>query len=282
MNFIPEKYWKWVWALIFIVVGILCFTVVSDIYSNLGFIKYAISYLDGKSSTVLALTGAATSASLAITLIPGDVGTPIATELANISSYSIIVLAAVHLEKYLLTLASIISLKGLLPVSMLIASLNVSLFQNATVKKLIKKVSTFALAFILIVPISVSLSSMIEKTYHDDVSISIEETQREADELKQSLEGKDQSTWEKIIGTVQGGTAEAITKFENSLNNFVEAISVMLITACAIPVLTFVVLLWLIKAILQVDIPLPGMPELPVRPRRPIRMIETQESDKNE
>jgi hypothetical protein len=32
----------------------------------------------------------------------------------------------------------------------------------------------------------------------------------------------------------------------------------MLITACAIPVLTFVVLMWLIKAILQIDIPIPG------------------------
>ena len=258
MNFIPEKYWKWVWSAIFIVVAVLCFTVVYDIYSNHEFVKYAIGYLDNKANTVLALTGAATSASLAITLIPGDVGTPIATELANISSYSIVVLAAVHLEKYLLTLASLISLKVLLPGSMVLASLNMSIFNNRTIKSLVRKVSTFALAFVLIVPISVSLSNLIEKTYQDDVSIKIEETQQTADEIKESIEGKDQSTWDKIISTVTGGTTEAISKFEDSLNNFVEAISVMLITACAIPVLTFVVLMWLIKAILQIDIPIPG------------------------
>ena len=53
----------------------------------------------------------------------------------------------------------------------------------------------------------------------------------------------------------QRGTTELIGKFENSLNNFIEAISVMLITACVIPLVTFMSLIWLIKTILQIDIP---------------------------
>ena len=110
-----EKYYKWVWAIIFLLLAVICFTLFYDLYMNWDFIKYSIGYLDEKANTVLGLTGASTSASVAITLIPGDVGTPIASQLANISSYSIIVLAAVHLEKYLITLAAVIALKLLLP-----------------------------------------------------------------------------------------------------------------------------------------------------------------------
>ena len=48
---------------------------------------HAIQSLDDKKTTALELTAAATAASAAITLIPGDAGTPIADKLADLSSY---------------------------------------------------------------------------------------------------------------------------------------------------------------------------------------------------
>ena len=262
MKRIREDYYKWIWAAVFIITGILCFTLFHDVYLNWGFTRYAINYLDGKTNTVLALTGAATSASVAITLIPGDVGTPIADKLADISSYSIIVLAAVHLEKYLMTLAAVISLKILMPVSMLFAALNVTWLYNPALKNLLRKVCTFALVLVFVVPTSVALSTLVENTYKEDMELSIEETQKEADEIKNNLEGQDQSLWNQFVNTFNGGTAEVISKFENSLNNFIEAISVMLITSCAIPLVTFMVLMWLIKAVLQVDLRAPSLPQI--------------------
>ncbi len=256
---IRESYYKWIWALIFLILAVLSFTLIHDLFMNWSFTKYAVTYLDNKANTVLALTGASTSASVALTLIPGDVGTPIANQLASISSYSIIVLSAVHLEKYLITLAAVIALKILLPFSLVMAALNVILFRKEALTALIKKLCIFSAAVILVVPSSVYLSSLIETTYQDDVQLSIEETQKEADEIKANIEGTDQSIWDKFISTVSGGTVELIEKFENSLNNFVEAISVMLITSCAIPIMTFMVLIWLLKALLMIDIPLPKL-----------------------
>ncbi len=52
-----------------------------------------------KKTTALELTAAATAASAAITLIPGDAGTPIADKLADLSSYFLIVVCAIYLEK---------------------------------------------------------------------------------------------------------------------------------------------------------------------------------------
>ena len=64
--------------------------------------KETIAALDEKKDTVLELTVAATATSALITLIPGDVGTPIAEKVADLSGYLLIVLCAVFLEKYLL------------------------------------------------------------------------------------------------------------------------------------------------------------------------------------
>ena len=68
---------------------------------------HAIQSLDDKKTTALELTAAATAASAAITLIPGDAGTPIADKLADLSSYFLIVVCAIYLEKYLVTITGL-------------------------------------------------------------------------------------------------------------------------------------------------------------------------------
>lgn len=63
---------------------ILCsFFVVGNIASNPQNHQKAIKYLDQKKANVLKLTALSTASSTAITLIPGDTATPIATKLAG-------------------------------------------------------------------------------------------------------------------------------------------------------------------------------------------------------
>ena len=66
--------------------------------------KKTITYLDEKKTTALELCAGATALSAAITLIPGDTGTPIAEKLTDLSGYFLIVVSAIYLEKYLLTI----------------------------------------------------------------------------------------------------------------------------------------------------------------------------------
>lgn len=77
--------------------------------------KETIAALDEKKDTVLELTVAATATSALITLIPGDVGTPIAEKVADLSGYLLIVLCAVFLEKYLVTLTGYAAFKLFIP-----------------------------------------------------------------------------------------------------------------------------------------------------------------------
>ncbi len=279
MNRILEDKNRLILAAVLLLAGVLSFTLIHDLYLKWSYIKYAITYLDNKANTVLALTGASTSASVAITMIPGDIGTPIATQLASISSYSIIVLAAVHLEKYLITMAALLGLRILIPAACVIAAVNEVFLKRTSFSSLSKKLCVFAIALVLVVPASVYLSTTIEKTYDEDVMLSIEQTKKEADEIRNTLEQSDQSLWDKVVSTLSGGTREVLGKFENSLNNFVEAISVMLITACVIPIMTFAVLLWLIKALFQIDLRPPSLEQLAMRAR--IKPLPTADRNKN-
>ncbi len=268
MNRIEEKYYKWIWAAIFLIIAVFSVKVLHGLYLNNSFIRNAITYLDGKANTVLGLTGASTSASVAITLIPGDVGTPIANQLASISSYSVIVLAAVHLEKYLLTIAAELGFGFLIPISMVVAAVNTALIENQAIRGLVRKVVTFSIILLLVVPASVYFSTLIENTYQNDLQMSIEETEKKAQEIRSELEGQEEkSAWEQFIDNFSVDAETVVSQFENSLNNFIEAISVMLITACAIPLVTFMVLMWLGKAIFQVDLRTPTLPELASRTR---------------
>lgn len=100
-----EKNWKRAaWALIPLIVAAISFFVVAKYTSSTEFNARIIASLDEKKTTVMELTAASTAASAAITLIPGDVGTPIADKLADLSGYFLIVLCAIYLEKYLVTI----------------------------------------------------------------------------------------------------------------------------------------------------------------------------------
>lgn len=63
------------------------------------------------------MTDATTATSALITLIPGDVGTPIAEKVADLSGYLLIVLCAIFLEKYLVTITGYAAFKIFIPVA---------------------------------------------------------------------------------------------------------------------------------------------------------------------
>ena len=106
-----EKQKKILFALIPIVIALLSFFVIARFTSSTEFNAKTSQSLDDKKTTVMELAAASTAASAAITLIPGDVGTPIANKLADLSSYFLIVFSAIYLEKYLVTITGYAAFK---------------------------------------------------------------------------------------------------------------------------------------------------------------------------
>lgn len=207
--------------------------------------KKTIASLDEKKTTVMELTAASTAVSAAITLIPGDTGTPIAEKLVDLSTYFLVVLCAIYLEKYMLTLAGYGVFKVLIPAICILFIVNV-FRKSETCERLMKKIGIFSLALVLVVPVSVKVSDFIQKTYEESINETISSAKEISDELEDE---EDKSLWDRITD----GATSAVKKVEQSLNQFVEALAVLIVTSCIIPILVLVFFVWLMKMLLGMD-----------------------------
>lgn len=86
-----------------------------------------IEVIDQKKGNVLALTTSCVALSAGITALPGDTGTPVAEQLAQLSGNLGIVLAVLYLEKYLLTILWSVGLGILIPFSLVLFAVSLGI-----------------------------------------------------------------------------------------------------------------------------------------------------------
>ncbi len=293
MNFIKQKC---ITAAVLLLVAILSITVVGKYVSAPENHQKTIASLDEKKQTVMELTAASTVTSALITLLPGDTATPIAEKMADVSGYLLVVLCAIYLEKYLVTITGYVAFTYLIPIACGLWILNL-IFANATVRKLAAKLAVFGLAISLVVPASVKISDLIGDTYQAQIEATIEDarntqsilensgvvndtnaaengtgitgTATENTQEKNNSESSSVSNifdWAKdaissakdsvanVVENVTISTEELVQKVENSLNHFIEAVAVMIITSCVIPMLVLLLFFWMVKIVLDVDL----------------------------
>lgn len=273
---------KIICAVALVVVMILSVVLVAPRASKPESYKGTIQELNKKQENVLKMTGAASAASLALGAVPGDATTPIANKVIDMAGYFVIILSVIILEKYLLTIAGYLTFTWLIPVACGLFLINL-LADNRVIRHLAFKVLALGISIILIVPVSVKVTGIIEKT--NEVSInttmeSVKQIQKEAEEATEevipevSVEDEEtgafsaltkiHDTVENIIDTTKDrikDTAESLTqlseeamkKAEDTLNDFVEVVVIMLVTTCAIPMLTLFFFIWVVKSLLGME-----------------------------
>ena len=275
---------KCIYLIVWLLIGILSFAVLEKYASSPDYHRETIASLDEKKATVLELTAATTATSALITLMPGDIGTPIAEKVADLSGYLLIVLCAVFLEKYLVTITGYAAFKIFIPVACVLFAVNMAA-QNRSIDKLARRLLIFGICIFLVVPASVKVADLIETTYQSQIDATLEDAKSTREMLENSSEsGQEQNDqaresemeqtsgvtglWGKAkdalssakdsvttaVGNVTISSEELVQKVQDSLNHFVEAVAVMLITSCVIPILVLLVFSWLIKVLLDVDI----------------------------
>ena len=132
-----------------------------------------IEYLNEKRNTVMTLATASATASTALTLIPDDVGTPIANELAELSVYFLIILAAIYLEKYMVTISGLVVFRYIIPLACILYILYRINKRALWTRQLAIKLAAFGMAAFMLVPVSVELSSVIDETYGSTIQETI-------------------------------------------------------------------------------------------------------------
>jgi len=279
---------RWVYLVIFLCIGIISFTFLANVTTNPQLHAKSIESLDEKRDTVLKLTAATTATSVLITMLPDDWGTPIAEKITDIGESFMWVLCAILIEKYLLSVVGYIAFKGIVPIAMILAGINLFVEKDA-IRKVIQKLVIFALAIVLIIPISVKVTDIIDSTYEESIQSTITEaedisrdisyavgetdesyiTENEAESEEENKENEKSgnilydladgvgefisNATEKVTETVSGIKDVSLERVEKTVNNFVEAAAVMIVTSCVIPILVILFFVWLVKILLGLD-----------------------------
>ena len=230
--------WKKVMILaLCILVAVLSFTKIAPWAASPELHTHSVQQTEDKIDTVMALSGGAAAISATLSLLPGDVCTPIAQQLAELATYFLLILSALYLEKFLISLAGYITFGVLVPVACVL--IGGSIIWNRKQWSLVAaKILLVGAAIFLIVPASVRLSDLVYQTKDSAVETALEEYH----ELEK--EG-DNSFW----STLTEVTTEIKDKAADFLSNMLESLAIMIVTACIIPVLVFVFLVWLVKTI---------------------------------
>lgn len=248
-------------AIILLILALLSATVVSKVASSTEFHQASLEALDENQTTVMELAAASTAASAAITLIPGDVATPIAEKLADLSSYFLLVLCAIYLEKYLLTVTGYAAFHILIPIACVCGSLFVFLRWNI-LREIAKRLAIFSIAIFLVIPASLKISALIEETYSASIEQTLETAKQATTEIESSADGEEteQGLLSGWLSKVTDGISDVATgvseKVGDLLNDLIEALAVMLVTSCVIPILVLLFFVWIIKILIGIEIPI--------------------------
>ncbi len=230
-----------------------------------------IEVIDQKKGNVLALTTSCVALSAGITALPGDTGTPVAEQLAQLSGNLGIVLAVLYLEKYLLTILWSVGLGILIPFALVLFAISLGIHGRWSTSTVIRRVATRVLVVAIIgmvlVPASVWVSQKVDETYR----VSIEQAQQKAadagdSDSSKASKKKTESTESKnvleqladgasgLVTSVTSGAKQMTDEIVQQVTDLIEGVIVMIVTSCVIPLLVLAAFLWLGHTLLGIDI----------------------------
>ena len=161
-----------------LVIALLSIFIISKPATSPESYKSTIESIDEKKTTVMGLTATAATASTVLAAIPGDVTTPIANQIMDVSSYLLIVVCVLVLEKSLLTVMGYLSFNILIPIACGLLGFY-TFIKKETIKILAIKIIVFALVLVTIIPLSLKISDLIyevNKTTIEQVTTAVDET----------------------------------------------------------------------------------------------------------
>lgn len=240
-------------------VVILCVFVIRPVLTNPSTFQDAIDYLDEKKQNATTISMGTANASFIISMIPDDAGTPVAGELAKLSSCILFVLSTIMLEKYLLTALGFFATCVIMPISCVCAAFavlsksgNKEKFREFAIRFLV-----LAICVVQIIPVACVCGKAIESANKASIDAAMEDAMS-ANEIVESLpkDSKNKNIFERIeefFSDLWKSAAEAYEWAKSVLSNFITSVAVMVVTTIAIPIAILLFYLWIIHTLTRKD-----------------------------
>lgn len=268
------KYLRIALAVLLALTIILSCTVIGNKLTDPATYSHTIEVLDHNRTTILGLTAASAAASAAVSALPDDVCSPLAQEISDFTTYFMLILSVIYLEKYLLTILAAAACYILIPVGCSALLVN-WFFPKGALQSIGTKLVVLGAAVLLVIPTSVWVSDQINAIYSESIAITVESASAVSENLIGEVadEGEENTTVideaKALLGDLSGSVAGVVDQFKNLLNRFIEATAVMIVTTCLIPLLVIVCFVWIVKTLFNVQIIVPTSLPKSKRLKRP-------------
>lgn len=249
-------------ALFLALLIVLSYTFLGNKLTDPATYSHTIEVLDYNRGVVLGLTAASTAASAAVSVLPEDICSPLADEISEFSTYFLMILSVLYLEKYLVTILGAAACYLLIPAGCGAFLVN-CFFPRGFLKSMGSKLLILAAALVLVIPTSIWVSDQINAIYSESIALTMESASAVSDNLiDQVYDENDENTSvideaKAILGDLSGSVAGVLEQFKNLLNRFVEATAVMIVTTCLIPILVIIAFIWIVKLLFHIQVILP-------------------------
>ncbi|MCR4673943.1 MAG: hypothetical protein K5675_02950 [Lachnospiraceae bacterium] len=243
--------------LVAILISLISILVVADRVNKIPVFKEAEESLDETQEVAMNLSMAAIGVSVIITLLPDDYATPMGNTLADMSKYCVAIIAIIIFEKILLN-------QGLSFVFTYCVPLLCGLFvlTMITRKKIIKTIATklliISIAIVVVVPIGTRISGSVTAQGIEDLENTI--AQVEKFNLNHTKNESNSTTSKNVFDTLSDAfqnviknASDLLEQIKLIIKNFIMGIAILIVGSLVIPLLTFVVLVWILNQLLQFD-----------------------------
>ena len=176
-------------------------------------------------------------------------------ELADLTSYFLIILMVIFLEKYLVTLTGYAAFFILIPAACILFAVGICL-NRTFLKALAAKTAVFGFVIFMIIPLSIKVTAMIEETYESTMETTMKEAQDITDEINDNTDSEG-NIISKFVSKIKDGVSGLMEKGENLLNHFIEVVAVMMVTSCFIPIIVLLFMLWFVRLLFGIQINVP-------------------------
>ena len=261
---------KLAWGMLWIIIALCSVFIISAVVTAPSFHEGTMKTLDDKKTAVMNLAAVSAATSTALSVLPGDIATPVANQIAELSFYFIVVLSAIVLEKMLLAVVGYVTFTLMIPAACLFGILYLGTGKKQ-LKSLAIKLAIFGMILFFAIPISVEISDRIDSSHQYSVAKTIElaeQNQEYIEGKKEDFSTEDKNWFEKageyisnVASSIGTGLAEMTKKAEDTLGAMIDAVSILIVTCCIMPVLTLLVFAILIKALFGIAVNLLGLEE---------------------
>lgn len=242
---------KIIYIAILVIIAICSIFIISKFATNPENYRATIQSIDDKKAVVMSVTAAAAATSTLLAAVPGDITTPIANQIMQISSYLMLVVCVLVLEKSLLTVMGYLSFNILIPFACGLLGIH-TFYRKKMLISIAAKLIIFATVIMVIIPFSLKIGDMI----CDANSTIIEQAVEKVDTTEVYSDDENNSWLDNAVEKIQNVFSNTDSYAKQKLNQFIDVIAIFIIAYCVIPIIVIITLVLLVKFLFGIKIPL--------------------------